>query len=185
MGSEEAKTVSSVIDGNTLSVTLFFLGTAVDLVLATLNTEYWWVRILLRSIAGILVVSAFAWPFLSKFSPTFTASMISLTSSAWAWFILLMGMAFVVSLLPVMKYWRTDQLLSQSSPISSVNSVNSVEWMKGAGIKVLPLLPFPIGYDRLIPARSRQDELEEGYEQAKQIWAASIDSGSILFSSQR
>jgi hypothetical protein len=43
-----------------------------------------------------------------------------------------------------------------------------------AGLKFPPLLPLPTGYDRLIPARSRQDEVEEGYVNASNIWAASI-----------
>jgi hypothetical protein len=39
------------------------------------------------------------------------------------------------------------------------------------------------GYDRVIPARSRQDGIEEGYEKAKQIWAASI--AGVYFSHLR
>jgi hypothetical protein len=65
----------------------------------------------------------------------------------------------------------------------SVPKADLLGRLEAVGIKVPPLLPFPAGYDRLIPARSRQDGIEEGYEKAKQIWAASI--AGVYFSHLR
>jgi hypothetical protein len=105
---------ANAVSGDTLGVVLFLLGTAVNFFVPTLKPEERHVRILFRVIAGLLTLMAITWPFLRAFFPALVAPVISLTSSAWAWFILLMVTLVVNSLPPGMGWWKASQRVSHS-----------------------------------------------------------------------
>jgi len=149
MGNEEAKAASTAMGANDLAVILFLLGVAATFYATTISPEDKRARAVLKVISTGLVIAAIAWLPLRLLFPTlagsgFVATVVSVASNAWAWFILLMVTLLATSLIPALEQRRMGQsapMAATQVPLLQVNEIifpspskNGVLWRSVPGV---------------------------------------------------
>jgi tRNA_anti-like len=114
-----------MLSGDDLTITLFFIGTAISIACAAMSAAGWRHHVLIGSLFGLAGGCFFvgvAWPWLKTVSLPATAMVNQVATNPIAWFVVLI-LGMTASILLPKRGGRTSRLPEQRTPIAHTHTV--------------------------------------------------------------